>query len=41
MGFIPGIPSAVDLDRFNGDILALHDYFSINTTRTYLPFVNR
>jgi lysozyme len=40
-GIIPGIPSAVDLDRFNGNLPALQDYFGVRSRRVFLPFIHR
>jgi lysozyme len=40
-GRIPGIPAAVDLDRFNGNLLAMQQYFGVKPRRIFLPFINR
>jgi lysozyme len=40
-GVIPGIPAKVDLDRYNGNLLSLQEYFKVRPRRIFLPFVNR
>jgi lysozyme len=40
-GIIPGIPSKVDLDRFNGNLLLMRDYFKVQLRRIFLPFIGR